>query len=40
MFTDGVISHKTTDSERKIIEDNRKALAEGMTYGQYMARRF
>lgn len=40
MFTDGVIRHKITDSELKIIEDNRKALAEGMTYGQYMARRF
>ncbi|MEE1047836.1 MAG: hypothetical protein U0M60_10470 [Clostridia bacterium] len=40
MFTDGVIYHKITDSELKIIEDNRKALAEGMTYGQYMARRF
>lgn len=37
---DDFIRHKVTNTELKIIEDNRKALAEGMTYGQYMARRY
>lgn len=40
MMSDDFIRHKVTDSELTITEINREALKNGMTYGQYMARRF